>query len=427
MARTLTVNDAYQIMNLVVKQATGQENIAVTDLSSFVSAGEKVLSTGMENVFNSLSLVLNRTLISARPYKGKLTLMNEVNTDAYSSRVRKISFYSKNALPSGEFNTNLFTNLTEGFTAGQNKDADGNAQSTKSQWEQNQPIALEMNFAGQSTWQACITMYENAIKTAFRGPEDFNAFVAGYLTEHANDIESQKEAWNRMNLLNKIASVYDMSADMPSSVVNLTSAFNTKFGTSYTSEDLRTTYLKEFLAFFVAKFKEDSSHLTERSLNYHWSPAKNVGGVDYNLLRHTPFNRQHVYLFEDFFIEAQANVLPTIFNPEYLDIKTQYEPVGYWQSQNSRASINVTPAVVDTTTGLQKAGNPVYIPFVVGMITDRDGLMTNFGLESVRTTPVEARKGYRNTWNTFLKNNICDNTENCIIYIMEDETEVPEA
>lgn len=424
MARTLTVNDAYQIMNLVVKQATGQENIAVADLSSFVSAGEKVLATGMENVFNSLSLVLNRTLISARPYKGKLTLMNEVNTDAYSSRVRKISFYSKNALPSGEFNTNLFTNLSEGFTAGENKDADGDAQSTKSQWAQNQPVALEMNFAGQSTWQACITMYENAIKTAFRGPEDFNAFVAGYLTEHANDIESQKEAWNRMNLLNKIASVYDMSTDMPSSVVNLTSAFNTKFGTSYTSEDLRTTYLKEFLSFFVAKFREDSSHLTERSLNYHWSPAKTVNGVEYKLLRHTPYNKQQVYLFEDLFVEAQANVLPTIFNPEYLDIKTQYEPVGYWQSQNSRAAINVTPAVVDTTTGLQKAGDPVSIPFVVGMITDRDGLMTNFGLESARTTPVEARKGYRNTWNTFLKNNMCDNTENCIIYIMEDVAEV---
>lgn len=421
MARTLTVNDAYQIMNLVVNQATGQQSIAVTDLSSFVSAGEKVLATGMENVFNSLSLVLNRTLIAARPYKGKLTLMNEVNTDAYSSRVRKISFYSKNALPTGEYNTNLFTNLAEGFTAGENKDSEGAAQSTKSQWEQHQPVPLEMNFAGQSTWQDCITMYENAVKTAFKGPEEFNAFVAGYLTEHANDIESQKEAWNRMNLLNKIASVYDMSADMPNSVVNLTKEFNDKFSTNYSSEELRTTYLKEFLAFFVARFKEDSSHMTERTLNYHWSPAKSVGGVDYNLLRHTPYNRQHVYLFEDLFVEAQANVLPAIFNPEYLDIKTQYEAVGYWQSQNDRAAINVTPAVVDTATGLQKAGAPVSIPFVVGMITDKDGLMTNFGLESVRTTPVEARKGYRNTWNTFIKNNMCDNTENCIIYIMEDE------
>ena len=57
MARVLTPQDGYVIMNDLVKQATGQENIKVTDLSSFVSAGEKVLATGMENVFNSLNIV----------------------------------------------------------------------------------------------------------------------------------------------------------------------------------------------------------------------------------------------------------------------------------------------------------------------------------------------------------------------------------
>ena len=39
MARVLTPQDGYVIMNDLVKQATGQENIKVTDLSSFVSAG----------------------------------------------------------------------------------------------------------------------------------------------------------------------------------------------------------------------------------------------------------------------------------------------------------------------------------------------------------------------------------------------------
>ena len=144
MARVLTPQDGYVIMNELVKQATGQENIKVTDLSSFVSAGEKVLATGMENVFNSLNIVLNRTMIAARPYSAKLKLMEEINTGLYSSRVRKISFYSKFALPSGDFNTNLFTNLADGFTAGQNPDTESKPRSTKSQWEQNAPIPLCM-------------------------------------------------------------------------------------------------------------------------------------------------------------------------------------------------------------------------------------------------------------------------------------------
>ena len=306
MARVLTPQDGYVIMNELVKQATGQENIKVTDISSFVSAGEKVLATGMENVFNSLNIVLNRTMIAARPYSAKLKLMEEINTGLYSSRMRKISFYSKFALPSGDFNTNLFTNLADGFTAGQNPDTKNKPRSTKSQWEQNAPIPLEMNFAGSTTWQHCVTMYEDQVQAAFRTPEEFTAFVSGYLIEHQNDIESTREAWNRMNLLNKIASVYDMSSDMPGSVVNLTKEYNDKFGTTYTSAELRTTHLKEFLAFFVARFKEDSRRLTERTASYHWSPTKTVGDVEYKLLRHVPYNRQRVYLYSPLFVEAES-------------------------------------------------------------------------------------------------------------------------
>lgn len=420
MARTLTVKDAHVIMNLLVKQATGQANLTVTDTSSFISAGETVLATGMENVINSLNIVLGRTLVAARPYNAKLALMDAENTGVYSSRMRKISFYAKNALASGEFNTDLFTNLKEGFTNGQNATAEGLAQSTKSQWEQHQPVALEMNFGGSSTWQDCITTYETQLQAAFRSEADFASFVAGYMTEHANDIESQREAWNRMILLNKIAGVYDMSADMPGSVINLTEEYNNFYNTNYTSEELRSEQLPSFLAFMAATIKEVSQFMTERSAKYHWSPAKTVDGVAYTLLRHTPYDKQRLYLYAPLFNKAEALVLPTIFRPEYLDIKKQYEAVTYWQSQASRASINVTPAIVDTATGTQKAGTAVSIPYVVGMITDVDGMMTNFQLESARTTPVEARKGYRNTWNTFLRNGICDPTENCVIFVMED-------
>lgn len=418
MARTLTVKDAYAVMNLLVKQATGQQAIAVTDLSSFVSAGERVLATGTENVLNSLSLVINRTLVASRPYRARLDLMEEVNTGLYSSRIRKISYYASDALPSGDFNTDLYTNFAKGYTNGQNTQANPN--STKSQWEQHPKYPLEMNFAGSSTWQYCITRYEDQLQAAFRSPEDFNAFISGWMVESANDIESQREAWNRMNLLNKIASVYDMSAVMPGSVVNLTAAFNAKFGTSYTSADLMSTHLKEFLAFFVSVVKTTSKFMRNRTTKYHWTPAKqDAAGNNLALLRHTPKDRQRLYLYQPLFIESESLVLPEIFNPVYLDIE-QYQGVDYWQTQDAGMEINVTPAVVNTATGVQQAGDPVNVK-VVGMLTDVDGLMTNFQAEIARSTPVEARKGYRNIWTTFLRNNMCDNTENAVIFVMEDE------
>lgn len=416
------IKDAHTLMNALVHQATGQTNIAVVDTSTFVSAGEKVLATGMETVFNSLNIVLGRLIVASRPYQAKLTKMDAANTGEFTHRLRKVSYYSKDALASGAFNTNLFTNLKEGFTNGQN-DAGSGAQSTKSQWEQNQQPSLEMNFGNSATWQDCITMYEVQVQTAFRDEAEFVKFVSGYLTEHANDIESQREAWNRMALLNKVASVYDMSANMPGSVVNLTAGFNAKFGTSYTSAQLRTTYLAEFLAYFVSEFTLTSKRLTERSAKYHWDVAKQIDGNTYRILRHTPYADQRVYLFSELFTEAKAMVYPQIFNPKFLDINTQYEEVDYWQSNATdadRAKIKVTPAVTNVNTGVQEAGAEVNLDYVVGMITDRDGLMTDMQLDYVATTPLEARKLYRNTWNTYLKGVVSDNTENCVIFIMAD-------
>lgn len=422
MARSLTPRDIHALMNQLVEQATGQPvETEVVDASTFVSAGELVMATGTENVLNSLSIVLGRTFMAVRPYKAKLAIINALNTDMYTNRMRKISFYSRKALASGDFNTQLYTNLAKGYTNGKNEDA-----STASMWEQNPAIPLEMNFAGQSTWEDSTTQYEYQLKTVFRDENEFNKFVSGIMIEKANDIESQKEAFNRMTILNHIAGVYDLDKANPNGrVINLTKAYNDKFGTAYTSEQLRTTYLKEFLAFFVATFKMESKYMTTRSLAYHWSPAKTVGDEDYYLLRHTPYNRQKVMLYEPLFVEATAQVLPEIFNPEYLDIKTQYEGVDYWQFFKSPA-IDFVPAIPDVSTGVQTAGAEVNLPYVVGMIFDEDAIMIDYQLEDASSTPLEARKHYRNLWWTFSKNAICDFSENSCIFIMEDESETPD-
>lgn len=414
MGRTFTANDCHAIMNLLVKEATGQDStIQIVDTSSFVSAGETVLATGLENTINSLAMIIGRTLVAVRPYQAKLNIINALNTGMYTSRLRKISFYSRDAQEAGDWNTQLNTNLAMGFDNGKN-----NNQSTASMWEQNQPVALEMNFGGQSVWQESTTVYENQLKVAFRSEADFASFMSGVLTEKGNDIESTKEAFNRMTLLNFIAGVYDLNKT--GSVVNLTKGFNDKFGTNYTSADLRTSHLKEFLEYFVSEFKQYSTKLTNRSARFHWSPAKQVSGINYTLLRHTPKNKQKAILYKPFFADAEAMVLPAIFNPQYLDIKN-YEDVMFWQNEIEPAKISVTPAIPDEQTGLQKAGEAVALDCVLGILFDEDALMVDYQMEEANTTPLEARKRYRNIWWSFSKNAINDFTENAIIFIMKDE------
>ena len=113
MARRLAPKDCYALMNALVEEATGQKSaIQAVDTSSFVSCGETVLSTGTENVLNSLAMVVGRRHMAVRPYNAPLNLINVIDTGLYTDRLLKDSFYSRAAQPSGAFNTDLSQTLT---------------------------------------------------------------------------------------------------------------------------------------------------------------------------------------------------------------------------------------------------------------------------------------------------------------------------
>ena len=422
MARALTPQDVHVIVNLIQSEMAGLDgSVTTVDSSNFVSVGETILASSKENIYNALSTVLGRTLVAVRPYRASLWLINAANTGVYTHRMRKISFYDRGAVASGDFNTQLFTNLEDGFDNGENPSG-GTPQATKDQWEQRQVYPLEVNFGGSSTLEYGITWYEDQVKNAFRSEEDFAAFWAGALQEHANAIEQRKEAFNRMTMLNFMAGCYDLSSS-GMGAINLTAAFNTKFGTSYTSAQLRTTYLKEFLAFFVSTFKQYSRMLENRSVQFHVSPTKtDAAGNNLYLLRHTPRERQRVLLYQPLFMDAEAQVLPEIFNDQYLDIDKQYEGVMFWQdaTPGKGAELDCTPALPNYTTGTQGAGSNVALSYVVGLLYDEDALMVDYQLETANTTPLEARKRYRNTWLSIARNAINDFTENGILFYMAD-------
>ena len=410
MSRLLTARDVTTVMNALYNQATGKNDITNVDLSNFASVGEQVLATGTENVLNALSIVLGRTMIAVKPYKAKLGILNAISTGEFTHRMRKISFYSKDAINAGFVNTDLYTNIEDGFDNGTNEGS-----SVESMWKQDIAPVLEMNFAGQNVWQEELTILEKQISTAFRSPDELAAFMNGVLAQKMNSIEKRKEAYRRATLLNYIAAIYKMGdARMKGSVVNLTKAYNDTFGTSYTSEELRTTYQEELLKFFVTEFKLASDYMTEYSTLYHWSPTKQVGGVNYVLNRQTPKADQKSILYGPLFTRARANVLPDIFNDNYLKVEAN-EFVNYWQDIASPEQIKVKPTLPDGIVT-----SDVVLPYVVGVIFDKDACVVDTQFETSAVTPLEARKKYRNMFWDFSFNSIEDFTENAVIFIMED-------
>ena len=423
MPRRLTVTDGYAIINAMSAEMLGSNaTIQAIDESSFASVGESLLNSGIENVTNTLSLVCSRDLVAIRPYAAKFRLINALDSGMFSNRIRKISYYAKNAVPTGASNTDLYPeNLGMGFDNGVHQGGTPPVdKSTESMWLQSTPVTWQAWFGGAIEWQYPYTLYENALKAAFRSGQEWADFLNGFLVSVANDIETEKEAFSRLVVLNLIAGVADLTASMPNSFRNLTTEFNAKFLTSYTTAQLQTTYLSEFLAFFVATVKTDSDMLENRSTLYHWSPAKTVGGVSYVLPRQTKKADQRMMMISKFWNDAEALVLPQIFNPQYLSLDN-FEKIDYWQNINDPMAISVTPAIPDVLSpGAQTTGAAVSLSNVLGIVYDRDAMMVDFHLEDVTSTPVEARKHYRTIWNTINKNPIIDFTENCIVYYMAD-------
>lgn len=427
MARNYNVQDAYDIVNEMLANIQGEAaTLTVSDTSSFIDAGETILSSPRENVLNALSLVLGRTLVAVRPYEAKLDIFNSIDSGVFANRMRKISYYSTDAIYDGASNTQYHENQADGLDNGRNGSEtpapaafpsypDG-FHSASSMWEQNYKHALEITFGGSSEWQTSITLPEDALERAFASESDFMLFWDGMMADKANDIEQMKEAFNYALLDNVIAATYKMNNARQ--VVNLTQLYNDTFGTSYTSQQLRTTYFTEFLEFFVSTIRKTSDLLTHRTAAFHQPVTQTFNGVSQSILRHTPKADQRLLLFNPMLIDSEARVFPEIFNERYLSIDN-YEGVDFWQNFNDPEAINIIPSFPDYVT-VSDPTNAVEISSVIGLIYDRDAILTDFQLERVTTTPLEAKKYYRNMIWTIRRNYIFDATENIILFVMED-------
>lgn len=422
---SITVKDCYLVMQDAVDIIMGVDAPKTIDSSNFIEVGNTVATYAQENVFNGVNIALGRFVMAVRTSDEEFNIIQAISTKEFNHRFRKISFYSKKTKPSGMFNTDLYTNHKSGYTAGTNG---GN--STPSQWEQNLAIPLEMNFGSSKTWQYCVTNLLIDGKYAFQSEEEWIQFIEGYMTQHANDMKMEREAFKRMTFAGHVAINYaaGTSAGGAASqgVKNLTKMFNEKFGTSYTSAQLRTTYLKEFLAFYVAEVKKDSKKMRRNNVLYHYYPVKTENGETFHLPRHTPARMQKMVMLDEFWIDAEAYVMPEIFNTEYLD-KGNFETIEFWQSPMQPASIDMSvkiPAWLNTImtgSAAQETTANVNIDYFLGAIFDKDAVLTDMQVEKALTTPVEARKGFSNTWYTFAKNGISDPTEKMIIYVMADD------
>ena len=96
----------------------------------------------------------------------------------------------------------------------------------------------------------------------------------------------------------------------------------------------------------------------------------------------------------------------------------QFETVEYWQAEDTGASISVTPAIPDVNGQTQIQGSAVALDYVLGIIYDEDAMMVDYQFEGAYSSPLEAKKLYRNLIWHFRRNSLNDFSENHVVFYL---------
>ena len=385
--------DIYQIVNTVNKQITGQGAVAAVDATTFIAVGNQILVGSTDNIYRAIAGTWAKTIWAARAYTSGVMRSVEVDEERWGAVMRKVSFLPLDFEKSNNWNTDIDSTQLD----------DGNSINP---FVIRKAKPVSFYFQGNKTLQSHITHFRDELESALESESAFNDWYYAKMVEYFNDIETKDETERRLIVLNFMAGANEMN----SSVLDLTTAYNSEHHTTYTRDQLLTTYVDDFMKFAAEKIQVASKAMKDRTALYH----ANVTGK--TLLRHTPKEFQKALMFTTFVTKAKAHVMSSVFNPEYLDIGT-YEEVNFWQNPLSPAEINIKPKILNTTTGAAVDGTAQNIPYVVGLIYDERALTISNKRRSSGNI-FNPGGDYTNDYLHWLKRYNNDFTENHLLIIM---------
>ena len=385
----LTVNQAATVFNEIVHQATGQTNLKVTDTSSFVSAATTVLLTGYDKLLTAMSQVLTRTIFSVRPYNAKFAGLR-ASPQRFGNHTRKVNYLDDDFEDSPAFE----------LQQGQSIDM----------YTVNKPRVVQTNFYGFNTYAKHKTFYDNQLDMSLRTLDEWAEFFNGVMVNINSQIEQVHENVARATIANFIGGV---NVAKPSCVVHLLTEYNTLTGQQLTVNDVyKSDNFIAFVRWLYARIEVFSEHLTERTQLWH----VNIEGNE--VKRHTPKNKQKVYLFNDFMSQARTMVLSDLFQRDSMKM-VDYEGVNFWQSIDSPDSINVTPVYTNAKDGTLVTGEEQQINKVLGVIFDEEAIGFMPKNQAMGATPHNVAGRYTNLWWHWDECYYNDFTENGIVLLLD--------
>lgn len=403
MSSDLSFNQLSTVLTAITNQATGVNNIAPVDTSSFVTVAQTALDTGYDPLTTAISQVLSKTIFSVRPYTRKFKGLN-VSNQRYGNHVRKLLTIDK------PFEDDDRLMLVDGASI--------------DQYEVNKPKVLQTNFYGANQYQKRTTIYKDQLDSAFSSPDEFASFISMVMQNASDMIEQAHEETARATLHNLAQGIYIMEEGTSSGApkanggkraVNLLKLYNDETGKTLKVADVyKSENFEGFIKFVFATINTIADLMTERSSLF----CSQL--TDYNIVRHTPKNCMKFYLYSNLVNKINSEVYSSVFNPDFLKL-VDFETVNYWQNPLSPTTVSGRVNII-SSSGFQATASQETFYNLLGILFDEEAAGYTTVNEWAQPTPFNARGGYYNQFWHFTDRYWNDFTENAVVFYMKDTT-----
>lgn len=398
----MKIEDVYYVLNYIHGQVTGtSQNIGAISTGEFVSVANTLLQQNTDVVYNALMNTIAKTVFSTRPYSRQFGGLI-VDNLKWGGIVRKIQFGDTNAV-----SDKAFHNIVDGQSV--------------DHYIVNKGDVLETRCYGSTVYQDVMTVFRDQLVNAFSGPEQLGSFIAAKANEVNNKWVQWTEDLARGLVLNAIMAKHSVYAEgtTPNYInsIPMITLYNEETGSSITITDVVAgEKAKPFWEFVRAKIRTLQRVFAARNVLHY----AQIDG--HNIIRHTPYANQKVYLLAPYMDMMETSTLSEAFHNDMLKY-ADYEGVAYWQNPNDPTVVKGYPSYLNTSTGgyvePDEDSTLVTVNNVLGIIFDEDMMNVNIKDTIIQNTPMNAQGLYYNTWLTAHAQYCQDFTEKCCILTLE--------
>ena len=399
---TLTFEQSSAVLNDLVKQATGRSAVISTE-ADFVSVAQTALDLGKDVIMNTLSNVLARTIFAVRPYSASMKGL-EKTLPQWGAYMRKFNIVASDWKDDDAYKYPV------AFDASQTANPTGNGLSVDP-WVINKRDFVQTNFLGQSVFMDSYTIFEDQLETAFRNSEEFAQFLSMMTTDMSNKVELAKENMSRGLVSNFIGGL--IAENDSARVIHLLTEYNGITGLSLTTQTVfQPENYPAFMKWVYGRIASIASLFKDMSIKFQTTLT------DKPIPRHTPYNKQKMYMLGQDKYQIDARVLADAFHDNYLKY-ADVETVNFWQGIDTPDKIIVKPTYTNASGNAVTADSAITQTGIFATLFDEDAMGWSVIHQRVYPTPINGRGEYRNMWYHMRLRCFSDNTEKGVVFLLD--------